>query len=476
MRQIQGFITALILLSPVVSQPGVGRAATPPESTIVQTLTRYLDAQAELGHLNGSVLVAREEEILLSRGYGKSDFESGIQNSPETKYRVASLSKAFTAMAILILVDRGQLRLDDTIGSYLKEVPAAWNRATVRQLLSHTAGIPDYEGAFEIGSDRYNRLMSQPATASKILDSMRATPLTFPPGADFEYSNTGYIILSMLAEKVAGEPFDQFLEKNIFTPLGMAATGHHGGGKIRTGHATGYVYVNEYDRAKYHRGLQLESEMQVGPNLRMDPPHGDAGIYSTTVDLLKWENALSSGGLVSEALLADMFDPGEHGYGFGWIVDTDRAGRQRVHHNGFLPGWSAEFRRYPESRTTIILLGNTDLMLNRIADDLGALVFGETINWPESMIFVEIDSASFAGHCGDYVDENGDTLKVRHTEDGAEIQMTNAFMALMFPLDDGTYFAPMFNGKVAFETKDGIAFGVSVMRRGVPWTFKRAAN
>lgn len=476
MRRIQEIITALILLSSVGSQPGLGRAATPPDSTIVQTLARYLETQSELGHLNGSVLIAREGEILHSRGYGKADFQSEIQNSPGTKYRAASLSKSFTAMAILILVDRGQLRIDDTIGSYLNEIPEAWSGATVRQLLSHTAGIPDYEAAFEIGSDRYNRLMSQPASASKILDSMRATLLTFPSGADFEYSNTGYIILSMLVENVADEPFDQFLDKNIFTPLGMTATGHHGGGKIHTDHAIGYVYVNGYDRAKYHRGLRLESEMQVGPNLRTDPPHGDAGIYSTTLDLLKWDNALYSGGLVSESLLADMFDPGKQGYGFGWIVDTDRAGRQRVHHNGFLPGWNAEFRRYPESRTTIILLGNTDLMLNRIADDLGALIFGEPINWPESMIFVEIDSASFAGHCGDYVDEHGDTLKVRHTEDGAEIQMSNAFMALMFPLDDGTYFAPMFNGKVAFETKDGSSVGVSVMRRGVPWTFKRAAN
>src|ERR1700675_4716557 len=164
----------------------------------------------------GSVLVARGDEVLLSKGYGSANLEWNIPNSPATKFRLGSVTKQFTAASILLLEERGKLKTDDLVKKYMPDAPAAWDKITIFHLLTHTSGIPNFTGFAEYGPTE-----SLPTTPEKLVARFRDRPLDFQPGEKWSYSNSGYVLLGYLLEKVSGETYEKFLQANIFGPLGM---------------------------------------------------------------------------------------------------------------------------------------------------------------------------------------------------------------------------------------------------------------
>ncbi len=184
----------------------------------------------------GCILVARGDEVLISRGYGSANLEWRIANTPATRFRLASITKQFTAASILLLEERGKLKLDDPIGNYLPDVPAAWEKITFFHLLTHTSGIGDLNSFPELAPVKLVH-----STPESLVGKIRDKPLLFAPGAGYRYSNPGYILLGYLLERITGESYATFVRKNLFDPLGMIDSGYDANAEILARRAAGYT-------------------------------------------------------------------------------------------------------------------------------------------------------------------------------------------------------------------------------------------
>jgi CubicO group peptidase (beta-lactamase class C family) len=307
-----------------------------------------------------SVVVVKDGQVVVRRAYGMADLERRIAATPETDYRLASVSKQFTAMAIMLLARDGKLRYDQPIRDFLAELPPATQGVTVRHLLNHTSGIWDYEAL--IPADRTTQLNDDDVltlVASK--DS-----LSTPPGTAYCYSNAGYVLLGMIVARVSGMSFPEFLRTRIFAPLGMQSSVAHVEG------------VDTVPRRAYGYSPRSGSFVQTDQSVT-SATLGDGGIYSNVDDLVRWDRALSDGGgtLIDRASLADATTPpvlpgGPSEYGFGWFVDRYRSER-RWRHTGETSGFRNAILRFPERKLTIVILtnrssGEPQAIAERIAD------------------------------------------------------------------------------------------------------------
>ena len=216
----------------------------------------------------GAVLVAQDGKVLLSRGYGHANLEWNIPNTPAIKFRLGSVTKQFTAAAILLLEERGRLSIDDPVKKHLPDAPAAWDPVTIRHLLTHTSGIPSFTGFPDY---RSFKMFSTPA--EKIVASFLDKPLEFQPGEKWNYSNSGYVLLGHLIERISGGTYEKFIQDSIFTPLAMADSGYDSNRTVIPRRAAGY------------------SPSPAGPVnadfINMTVPHAAGALYSTTEDLLR---------------------------------------------------------------------------------------------------------------------------------------------------------------------------------------------
>lgn len=290
------------------------------------------------GMPGAAVLVIKDGDPALVRTYGLADVDRRIAIRPETNFRLASLTKQFTATGILMLVDRGQLSLDATLPDLFEGFPEYGRAITVKNLLRHTSGLIDYESL--IPDDFYGQVSDQDA-----LDSMYAVSSTyFEPGAEYRYSNTGYAMLAVLIENISGMTFAEFLEVNIFAPLDMDSTVAFQQG-ISTVSNRAFGYTVEGDEVTFSDQSKTSAVL------------GDGGIYTSVLDYLKWDRALYTDKLLPEALLEEMWTPGLGDYGLGWRVDTVN-GRRRLHHDGSTSGFRNYVLRYPDDHMTVLVLTN----------------------------------------------------------------------------------------------------------------------
>ena len=302
-----------------------------------------------------SIVIIREGTAVASAAYGMADVEHGIRATTETNYRLASVTKQFTAMAIMILKERGLLSYDDSLTTFFPSFPRIGRQITVRHLLHHTSGVADYEdlipdsATVQVLDRDVLRLVSGVDTAY------------FPPGTKFRYSNTGYSLLALIVEKVSGERFARFLEQNIFRPVGMVGSvAFESGVSEVPRRALGYVPRGT--------GGEFEGRDQSVTSAVL----GDGGIYSSVEDLRKWDAELANPHIVSPAALREAFTPDQlpsgeiTGYGFGWYIDQFQ-GKRRIHHSGSTVSFRTHLMRFPDERLTIIIL------MNRSNGDPGAL-------------------------------------------------------------------------------------------------------
>jgi CubicO group peptidase (beta-lactamase class C family) len=317
----------------------------------------YLAGLERSGQWSGAVLIAVGDRVILRRGYGLADRESGTPFTPEIRHQVASVSKMFTAMAALKLRDAGKLKLADSICAHLPDCPLAWRTITIQNLVRHTSGIPDYETPLGLYTPAYLALMARPDATRRILENARNQPLEFRPGSRFRYSNTGYIVLSLIVERAAGMPFNDAVRALVLEPAGLQHS------EMLTPDAGGIS-------GGYTRGWRRV------PRLALAPPAGDAALVSNLEDLYRWSRAMDGGAFVNAREANEVFTPGLGGYGFGWFVDA-RFGRKRYIHTGELPGYRTVFVKYPQNRVTIILFSNQDRApMDRITHDISGTIFG----------------------------------------------------------------------------------------------------
>lgn len=313
------------------------------ELSLEEKLDSYLYPQVEDKKFSGSIIIAQGDEILLSKGYGLSNWEHQIPNRTDTKFRIASLSKQFTAMAILILQEQQLLSIEDKINEYIKDCPESWKDITIHHLLTHTSGIPNF---WSLSS--FRDILKEKGSITKTMGLVKELPLKFTPGEQFAYSNSGYTILASIVEEVSQTSYEDFLDSSIFEPLKMINTGSDNNKEILINRASGYT-------------LQGSNIKNAGFT-DISNYTGAASLYSTVEDLYLWDRALYTGDIVSTESIDLMFDSHipayGYGYGYGWIVDESKSNEKKVRHEGNIPGFRSYFSRYIDDDTVIIILSN----------------------------------------------------------------------------------------------------------------------
>src|SRR6476661_3956575 len=326
----QRIVVALLLTASCVAQD---KTPTADVARMEQLIKAYVPSR-----FMGSVLVAQDGKVLLDKGYGFANLEWDIPNTPTTKFRLGSITKQFTAASILLLAERGKLTLNDPIKTYMPDAPAAWDKITVFNLLTHTSGIPNFTSQPE-----YKSLQLTEAPVAKSIATVRDKPLDFPPGEKMSYSNSGYLVLGYVIERLSGASYEKFVTDNIFTPLGMKDSGYDSNAAIIPRRAAGYA------------------PSPAGPvnadYVHMSIPHAAGALYSTTEDLLRWEQGLFGGKVISAASLAKMTTPFKNDYAFGVIVQTAH-GRKVVQHGGGIDGFNTFLAYYPDDKLTVAVLAN----------------------------------------------------------------------------------------------------------------------
>lgn len=359
--QLLNFYLVVLLLtactSPAAPSPTVtaglpatvtlGLVSTGQPSTLIQPgaieeIDAWLVTQSESGDFTGSVLVAQDGEALLSKGFGLADREQNVPNTPQSRFRLGSVTKQFTAMAILILQQQGKLNVQDPICMYLDDCPEIWQAITIHHLLTHTSGIVNFTSLAN-----YRRLMATPVTPEQNMANFKDLLLEFPPGTRHSYSNSGYIVLGNIIESAAGMIYETFLQQAIFTPLGMQDTGVE--------HPDSGVVV----------GYKRDSTTKPADFIDMSVPYAAGALYSTVEDMLLWDQALYTEQLLPRSMLDLMFT--KHvsmadenlGYGYGWVI-MDGGERTVVQHGGGINGFRSLIVRYPEERVLVVILSNQE--------------------------------------------------------------------------------------------------------------------
>jgi CubicO group peptidase (beta-lactamase class C family) len=327
------FFAALVILSAQVHTQSRG-------GKIDTLLQRYF----EYDQFTGSVLVAEEGKIILEKGYGFANLEWGIPNAPDTKFRLGSITKQFTSMLIMQQVGKGTIRLDAPVATYLPDYPKPQGeKVTIRHLLTHTSGIPNYTEVIDIRADRKSYTLEQ------LVGTFSGKPLDFEPGTLWKYSNSGYVLLGDILEKVTRTPYEKLLQSNILQPLGMKNSGYDHGEEIIPKRASGYERVGRMVNAAF---------------IDMSVPFSAGALYSTVEDLFVWDRALYTDRLLSDSLKKTYFTPVLNNYAFGWGVQKERIGISSdsallVYHGGGINGFNTMIARIPARQQLIVLLNNT---------------------------------------------------------------------------------------------------------------------
>jgi CubicO group peptidase (beta-lactamase class C family) len=269
---------------------------TPPTSA--QSLEERVRQGLTDADLSGAVLVTKGGSTILSAAYGLANRELGVANTPTTRFRIGSITKQFTAMAVMILQDQGKLQVSDRVGKHLTQVPTTWQGLTIHQLLTHTSGI-----MHSWTLPGFNEIAMVPISLDATLELFFDQPLLFEPGSDFLYSGVGYFLLARIVQEVSHQDYDTFLEAQIFSPLGMENTGPDRPSVVLEKRASGYVT----------QGPQIQN----APWLFAPILTGGGHLYSTVEDLARWDRGLASHALISSEAYAVMYRPDKQNYAYG---------------------------------------------------------------------------------------------------------------------------------------------------------------
>jgi CubicO group peptidase (beta-lactamase class C family) len=323
----------------------------------------YVERQLRELHIPGlSLAVVRNGTIIKARGYGLANVEGNVPSTKDTVYEIGSMTKQFTATAVMMLVEKGKVSLDDKITKYFPAAPEIWSRITVRHLLTHTSGIQNH-----VAVPEFPNLFQTNLTRDQLINLFFKLPLEFQPGETWAYDNTGYYLLGIIVEKASGKSFWQFLDECIFRPLAMTSTRNTDVQPIVTNRASGYEWVNN----------KFERRPVLAPFIAFS----SGAILSNVGDMAKWDAALYTERLLKRSSLEQMWTPAKTNqgalasfdYGYGWFIDTYH-GHCVVQHSGGTPGFSSLIYRFVDDQLTVIILTNhADRIVDQLAIDIAGL-------------------------------------------------------------------------------------------------------
>jgi CubicO group peptidase (beta-lactamase class C family) len=394
-------------------------------SDLEDEVDAYVQPYLDLGGFHGVILIAKDGKILLNKAYGMASYEYDVPNTPQTKFQIASISKSFTASAILILQERGKLSVQDPLNRFISDYPNG-DRITINHLLTHSSGIPNVNEFPD-----YDYKARFPQNLEQIIDMFKDKPLNFKPGEKYSYSNSNYNLLAFIIEKVSGMSYGEFLRENIFQPLEMKDTAHHGDAStVIKNIASGYVPSGS-------------SGPEKAPYLDWSIKTGNGSVYSTAEDLYKWDRALYTEKILKKNTLDEMFKEHLEGIGYGWFV-RKRLNRRVTAYNGRSPGFTSCLERYIDDNACIVILSNNYTPApHMMIEGLSAILFGEEYEKMEAPQCEKLDPEILDSYVGRY--QFGSDFYRQN----AEVQIVKKNDYLIFQWTE-TYISPL---KTLTETK-----------------------
>lgn len=417
------------------------------DQTISDNLNEYMEALVKNRNFHGSVLVAKDGEILLNSGYGYANFHQNTRNKSQTRYAIGSVTKSFVSMGIMQLYEEGLIDVEDKVSKYLPNFPNG-DSITIYNLLTHTSGLVNFTDL-----PQFYSLALQNSDPMTVVDLIKDLPLQFEPGEKFSYCNSNYLLLGIILENVSGMTYEEYLKKNIFEPLNM--------------NDTGILFGNEdviYDATAYDGYLEV---IPVDDEILLRNIYGAGNIYSTVEDLYRWDRGLKTEKLVKEETLNEIFTkyeefPNAGYYGYGWVI-TDTGLGQMIWHDGATLGFSANVARFVDDDLTIIILTNNRLYNTLdLINNLIAVVYNLDYEMPEPIEEMEVEDLSiFDKYVGEYVMNANVIITITRDDNGIYAQFTGQNQYQIFPKSENEFFYKITDAQITFiENEEGEVTGL----------------
>ena len=426
------FVIAIVFGAPTV----LSQVTPPGKSEDLAARMDRVSAEVYKPDVPGAaIIVVRNGEVIFRKGYGVANLELSVPIKPEMVFRLASVTKQFTAVAILMLAEQGKLSLQDDITKFLPNYPTSGKRITVENLLTHTSGIKDY---FE---NLWPARMREDYRPEKLTEFFKSDPLDFEPGTKESYSNSNYVLLGLIIEKLSGKEYGRFIEDNIFQPLGMKHSYYERVQQVIPNRVSGYARVGDgYVNAPYVSVQQL---------------YAAGALCSNVDDLAIWDAATYSDKLLRASSWQRIFTPyklanGEtSAYGFGWAISTFE-GRAIAVHTGGIPGFTTYVLRIAADHIYVAILANDRTMAIQpeyVARRLAAIAIGKPIDEPG---IIKVDAALLQEFVGQYRDSDGEITTVRRDGDRLFSQSGKDPEVDLYPTSTSSFLVKAFDAKVSF--------------------------
>jgi len=390
----------------------------------------FVDSWVRDGQFTGTVLVTKDGQPVFRKGFGQANREWNIPNAPDTKFRLGSITKQFTAAAILQLAEKGKLTIDDPVSKHYPDAPAAWEKITIHHLLNHTSGIPSYTGL----PDFFQKQATMRRTPAEIVKLTQDKPLEFEPGSKFAYNNTGYVLLGHIIERISGAGYDEYVRKNLLEPLGLRDSGYDWNTTVIARRASGYT-----------------PDGKLAPYLDMSLPHAAGSLYSNVDDLAKWADALESGKVVSKEHYAKMTTVYRNNYGYG-LTMTKIENHDVIGHGGGINGFNTSLIRAPGDNVTVAVLANQNgPAADAIAKELMALHFGKAVKPRPLLTEVKLPAEKLDSVAGQYELRPGFVLKVWREGEQLVTQATGQGKLPVMASAEDRFFSKLVGAELEFK-------------------------
>jgi CubicO group peptidase (beta-lactamase class C family) len=444
-------LVTLMLLGAALLSP-VAKAQTDQQKA--KRFDSICEVYSKKNMFSGSVLIAKNGKVLLSKGYGMANYSYDIPNTSTTKFKLASVSKQFTAMAIMILQEKGKLSTDDKLNKYIAGYPNG-DKITIHHLLTHSSGIHNFTDL-----PVFDSIMARPHTLEQNIKHFKNLPLDFEPGTKFNYSNSGYVLLSYIIEKASGKNYGDYIQEAIFQPLGMKNSGLYSNTTVLKNYAEGY--------SEGSNGLEHPTHID------MSIPSGAGALYSTVEDLYLWDRALTTEKLVKRSTLEKIFTPFKDGYAYGWMIQEFRGHKLQMHRGG-IQGFSTVINRFPNEDLTIIILKNVDNYKlfpdNKIAS---AVMFNEKYSLPIERKAIAVDTKIYDKISGNYELAPDFIMTVSTSDNKIFVQATGQPKLELLPESEFKYFSKMVDAQLEFlKDEKGNILSLNLYQGGQTMNGKR---
>lgn len=387
---------------------------------------------------SGSLLVAKKGKILLHKGYGMANYSYDIPNTSSTKFKLASVSKQFTAMAIMILNQKGKLSTEDKLTKYIPDYPGG-DKISIHNLLTHTSGI--FEFAKLPGF--FDSIMKMPHSLEQMIALTKYKALEFEPGTKYEYSNSNYILLSYIIEKASGKNYGDYIKEAIFDLLGMKNSGLYDNKDVLKNVAIGYTEGN--------------NGLEHGKYVDMSIVSGAGALYSTVDDMFLWDQSFYNEKLLKKATLEKIVTPFKENYAYGWMVDK-YADHKWIYHGGFIQGFGAIISRFPDDELCIVILMNVDNYTFRGNGVIRGIMFDQPYSLPIERKTVIVDKKIYHKLIGEYEVQPGFNLAITTNGNKIFLQYSGQDKYEIFPEEEYNYYLRSANTQLQFikDAKDKV--------------------